>query len=844
MLTQPPQVNAAITGRQLAIRTFQLVVLVYLVRYFEIGSPQFGTIMLLAVPAFLINALLPFRYRLEWFLTVSLIGIVLVLGPVSAIWLIAIVTAFIAICHLPVPLGSRITILLAAGAALFFFRLRGWGVPWSETAWPIIASILMFRVIVYLYDLHHEKTRPSARWSLSYFFLLPNVCFPLFPVVDFKKFRQTYYSEPAPVVYGRGMSWIFRGVYQLILYRIVYQFVVIPPEEVFNAAQLLHFIVSSYLLYLRVSGLFHLIVGVLLLFGFNLPETHKKYYLASSFNDFWRRINIYWKDFMMKIFYYPIYFKVKGLGATPALIIATVAVFFATWLLHAYQWFWLRGTFLFELHDLLFWSVLGVLVVLNSLREIKYGRVRSIGRQPLLSSGRLSNVCRVASTFLTISILWSMWSSDSLEQWLLMWKSAGGQAVLIVIAVLVFYALANWGDKRSEKVSTKVRTLVGRDVAAAEPGGIRLGSGLIAGSLVVLVFMSRPEIPWVPDAYADIARQLRTVQLNRRDQARMERGYYEHLLNVNRHSEGLWTAVEKKPADWIDNLNDTEIAVRVPRFLITELASDKEIQFKGAQLKTNRWGMRDRDYPIAKSKDSTRVALFGTSHTLGSGVSNAQVFEHLLEQRLNAGAAGATPSSAYEILNFSMVAYSALQHLYLLDHKVREFRPDAIVYFALEDDERFILRHLSLAIRNGIEIPYQPVLAIVNLLGLDASHSDEEIRRKLAPYAAGIQAWAERELAANIRGMGATALCVFLPKVQSRPDQATAETRQRIAREAGFHTLDLHDVYDGYSRQELQIKPWDDHPNELAHSLIAERLHQELVDRPQLLGKSSSRIAR
>ena len=74
-------------------------------------------------------------------------------------------------------------------------------------------------------------------------------------------------------------------------------------------------------------------------------------------------------------------FKLKKLGATKALVIATLYVFVMTWFLHAYQWFWLRGTLLFVPQDILFWAILGVLVVLNSLYEIKHGRSRSIRRR-------------------------------------------------------------------------------------------------------------------------------------------------------------------------------------------------------------------------------------------------------------------------------------------------------------------------------------------------------------------------------------------------------------------------------------------------------------------------------
>lgn len=812
-----------------------LVVLAWLCHFFQIGGESFALVMTLAVPAFLLHALLPLRYRLTWYLAVSLTGIALVLGPADALWLIAIVCGFVAICHLPIALSGRVALLLGTGGCFAYLKASGWLAPWSHAAWPIIASILMFRLIIYLYDLHHDKGRPSVTWTLSYFFLLPNVCFPLFPVVDFKKFRSTYYSEPADVVYKRGLLWIFRGIYQLLLYRIVYQYLVIPPGEVLSAAQLLQFMLSAYLLYLRVSGLFHLIVGILLLFGFNLPETHKKYYLASSFNDFWRRINIYWKDFMMKIFYYPVYFKVKSLGTTTALVVATITVFLCTWALHAYQWFWLRGTLLFEAHDLLFWAVLGALVVVNSLREIRHGRDRSTGNRPLLSFATFSHACRVISTFTALCILWSMWSSDSLEQWLLMWRAAGAESIAIAAIVPAFYLLAHWGDRRlPDTVRAK------RDLAVANPaakGTLSFApqavSGFAISALAALVAVNLADSAMLPNGWSEAAESIRSDRMNRRDQARMERGYYEHLLNVNRHSVGMWDALEEKPADWDENLDSTDAVSHPDNFLLTELLPDTEISFKNYPMRTNRWGMRDLDYEQVTPPDITRLAFIGTSHVFGSGVANEQVFEQLFEQNLNSSAV--SRGDRYEVLNFAMVAYSALQQLYLLETRIQQFTPDVVVYFQIEEDERFILRNLSLAIRRGVAIPFDFVQEIVDELGLKQSDSDEQIRLALTPHADRIQAWAERRIVEEIRGIGAQPVCVILPRVQARPGQKIAEERQRITGEAGCQNLNLADVYDGYSQKDLQIANWDNHPNALGHELIARRLFDEFTNNQLLL---------
>src|SRR5437773_10838749 len=147
--------------------------------------------------------------------------------------------------------------------------------------------------------------------------------------------------------------------------------------------------VGMYLLYLRVSGTFHLIVGLLHMFGFNLAETHHLYLLSSSFTDFWRRINIYWKDFVMKLFFYPIHFKLRKIGPIRAMVVATLVTFLATWLLHSWQWFWIRGTPLLDWKDFSFWMILALLVLVTAIYETTRGRKRTLTPSGLTLRRRL-----------------------------------------------------------------------------------------------------------------------------------------------------------------------------------------------------------------------------------------------------------------------------------------------------------------------------------------------------------------------------------------------------------------------------------------------------------------------
>src|SRR5438067_4870394 len=108
--------------------------------------------------------------------------------------------------------------------------------------------MFMFRLMIYLYDLKHRTAPFSLAHAVSYFFLLPNVCFPLFPVVDYQTYRRTYYDAEPHAIYQKGVLWIFRGVIHLLLYRLVYYRLMLSPAEVEELNGVVRFLVANYLL--------------------------------------------------------------------------------------------------------------------------------------------------------------------------------------------------------------------------------------------------------------------------------------------------------------------------------------------------------------------------------------------------------------------------------------------------------------------------------------------------------------------------------------------------------------------------------------------------------------------
>ncbi|NUM44781.1 MAG: hypothetical protein HUU38_08730, partial [Anaerolineales bacterium] len=738
----------------------QLGLLILVVREFKLENQAFYINLLQATfYGFILHYFLPGPHRLPFFLFLSLATLLGILGIVNGLWIVGTGLLLLGILHLPLAFRFRM-IILALVVILLTIARAGVIQILPPVIWPILSSIFMFRMIIYIYDLKHSK-KPFNFWSsLSYFFLLPNVVFPFFPVVDHTTFNRTYYNEDQHRIYQTGINWVYRGVVQLIIYRAIYYYFAISPLEVDSPFELVWFAYSSFLLYLQVSGQFHLIIGLLHLFGFNLPLTNDKYFLSTNFSDLWRRVNIYWKDFMQKIFYYPSYtwLTKRGISGTPALVLTTIYVFTATWFFHAYQWFWLRGSFLLTVTDVTFWVILALLVIFNTLRETKQGRVRTLGNKTPTNKEIVMLGIKNMGTLSFLTFLWTMWTSPTLLDWLGLWSMALQPSNILTI--LGIYALltvgfigANWYFKKF---------IPSRPVNKAPSQLLRLA--LVNSAFIFGIFLLGNPMFYnrvggqVKTLFADLT----TSRLSDRDANLLLRGYYEDLIGVNRFNSELWDVYSKRPTDW-PLLQDTPAAQLTDDFRLIELNPSVSLSFHGEQFTTNSWGMRDKEYAVTAAPGTYRIALVGPSFIMGSGAADSEVFEWVLEDQLNAEYGG-QKYEQYEILNFAVAGHSALQELYVFEQTALQFQPDALFYFAHQLEQTIVVRNLANRLKNGVELPYAPLIDIVNQAGLDpATQTQDEMDTLLQPYGEEIVAWTYQYLADLCREKGILPVWVFMP---------------------------------------------------------------------------------
>jgi D-alanyl-lipoteichoic acid acyltransferase DltB (MBOAT superfamily) len=802
-----------------AMIAFELALILLVIYLFRIER-EHGLVQM--VPCifggFVIYHFIPARFRLPFFCLLSVFAYLLVLGTTNGLILLGLGLALIGLCHVPISFWLRILAIVAVTALFAAMRLNLISATWSTVVVPMIASMFMFRLILYLYELRQAKQEPATVWHrISYFFLLPNVCFPFFPIVDYRNYVRNYWNDDPLTISQKGINWMFMGISQLLLYRIIYTYYAIGPAEVIDTNSLLVYLATSYAILIKLSGQAHFIIGLLCLFGFNLPRVFDNYFLATGPSDYWRRINVYWKDFVMRVFYYPFYFRVKRLGVFRATIFSLVVIFLITAVLHAYQFFWLQGNFRLTLIDALFWGVLGVLVIVNAALQMK--EKKRMKPRDLTFLLALKRSFQILLFFVFMSVLWSIWKSSSIHEWISLFLVVRKSTAMEIGIILLSLAAAGFTGAILHKVVYWMRKQEFVNQQSFYRTAVLVSLCLCT---TVVLRMNRYYVPKYSKLETFIT-SIRADKLNTSDAENLERGYYENIMNSNRITVESVSVGKLKPLDWVE-LHETNAVRFTNDLLMYEPLPNMHIRFKNEPLSTNEWGMRDKSYSLQKPKGQYRFILLGGSYEMGSGVTDEETFESRLEKRLNQ-----EHGQRYEVLNFAVGGYGIERIVKVVDTKIFRFQPDAVLYVAhTRERERSVTAFLRI-IEAGVNPEYDFLREVVQKSGVRKDMSFVEAKRALLPFADEILEWSYTRIANQCRQHGAIPVWIFLPTLEGRTAIEETQKLLAFAKKLGFVTIDLTKVYGNNDLEELQCAAWDTHPGPKAHQLIADLLYKKII---------------
>lgn len=279
--------------------------------------------------------------------------------------------------------------------------------------------------------------------------------------------------------------------------------------------------------------------------------------------------------------------------------------------------------------------------------------------------------------------------------------------------------------------------------------------------------------------------------------------------------------------------------------LRSQLGVNVTTEFKGGRLRTNQWGMRDKDYQLTPPSATRRIAVLGTTHVFGAGVHDGETFEQLVEDRLNREV---SPRSGlkFEFLNFAVPNYTLMQHAIILSSgRVGDFQPDVVMIVGHLAELRSITEYVWRELQAGRGFP-PPADQFVKKAGVTRDMPQADAVRRLTPYSEDLAEWALAQASADIRRMGAEPVYVLIPVPAKRTANAQKESGLLLsfAKAAGFLTLDLLNVYQGSDVTKLQLSATDRQPNAEGHRVIAGRLFDGLTKMPAVLAADSAEAAK
>jgi lysophospholipase L1-like esterase len=275
--------------------------------------------------------------------------------------------------------------------------------------------------------------------------------------------------------------------------------------------------------------------------------------------------------------------------------------------------------------------------------------------------------------------------------------------------------------------------------------------------------------------------------------------------------------------------------------IVYELKPDLDTLYKGVTFRTNSAGQRDNEYHVTKPDHTYRIAVLGSSWTMGSGVQAEDIWHSQLETMLN----GRANETSYELINFGVDQYSVGEIIASVEYKALNYDPDLIVV-ALTHFTPSILWQDPPPPYEGKATRYpffdlHTLRVIDNALGA-GWFRDENSRR---PTTAGTDKFegqmfkAYDRLAQISATSGVPIIIVKLAYVRGWGKNKNTASSGQASWERNLPYFDLTDKVraNNYTAPELRISVWDSHPNPLGHKLLA-KAALEVLQEQGLLEKN------
>jgi hypothetical protein len=269
-----------------------------------------------------------------------------------------------------------------------------------------------------------------------------------------------------------------------------------------------------------------------------------------------------------------------------------------------------------------------------------------------------------------------------------------------------------------------------------------------------------------------------------------------------------------------------------------ELKPNQSKLFRGVPFQTNSQGLADDEYELEKPPNTIRVAVVGSSWTMGSGVELEDVFHSVLEREFNSSAS----VTRYEFINFGVENYGLQEIIATLRYKVLRYDPDLILFEMTESTPVF-----RWADHKTPFVPLLPrnrawdsmiKLRLAGLLGLP-SRDAVKLQGYVDVVGPTEHGLISRQVARALSDLGEISRTNNIPvvaawlRITPGDENKLGPVFLQRAEESGVTgvVIDMDKfLQPGESRQKLLVSRAEPHPNAYGHELIAAELRRKFFD--------------
>ena len=245
---------------------------------------------------------------------------------------------------------------------------------------------------------------------------------------------------------------------------------------------------------------------------------------------------------------------------------------------------------------------------------------------------------------------------------------------------------------------------------------------------------------------------------------------------------------------------------------------------QGVEVRINAHGLRDRDYPYAKTPGTKRLVLVGDSVSFGWGVPQDRVYAKVAEAQL-------AKSGKYELIDGAVVNYTTARMLAFYRDELKKYDADVVLlaFFVNNANES-----ADPGVRAWLDTPLElPVFLYSRLKRVLAKGPDFDTFHH-ALYSddnPAFKAFRDRVTAfvKERTAEGKTVVVVNVPDALHLDEPAyryqdITDKVLKLASDAGARTVDLLPAVKGMPAASIVNTPEDRHPNEEGHRRMGEYL--------------------